>query len=400
MAPRANDQCEGILVTIVRALPSLNRVAPLRHLRAWVNNLAFLTFAFFVLLPTFLVGGYYIFVASKQYAVEVRFAVRISQLVPATDDVIAKLVSAQTQMNTGKETYVVSNYIRSRNIIRELDSDGTLKRIYSERNIDYFSRFKAKGNDDDLWNYCQDMLISSVDRISGVITMRVIAFSPKDAMMLAEKTMRLTETMVNQYSERMRADTLNSAKKQLADALSLYRDNLLAIRNFRDIDHVVDPMQEAVSIATALLNAQLARSALERDRITASRTLLPDAPTLRILQSKISALDAQIEQLQEQLTSTNKNRLVASTTLAKFEELELNRMFSQKLLAITQTTFQNALLDAERQHMYLVVFVNPRLPDEARFPRRATNTALVFICFVLIWSILRLIVAGMVDAFA
>jgi len=374
------------------------RASPLRQLRVYVNNLGFATFTLFVLLPTLFAGVYYAYFASSQYAVEVRFAVRVSQLVPATDDVIAKLSAAQSDPNVGKETYVVSNFISSRNIIRSLDRDGTLRGIFSRPEIDYFSRFNAKGNEDELWNYSQNMLISSVDRISGVITLRVLAFSPQEALSLAQKTMRLTEQMVNQYSERTRADTLKASKNQLADAVNRYRNSLLAIRSFRDLDRVIDPMQEAVSISTTLLEAQLVRAGLERDKIVALRTLSAQAPTMRVLQSKIDALNTQIEQLQAQLTSTNENKIAATAVLARFEELELNRMFAEKLLAITQQAFQKALVETERQHMYLVVFVEPRLPDEARFPRRAVNTLLVFVLLSLIWTIVRLVLAGVVDA--
>ena len=366
--------------------------------RPYINTLSFLSFSILVLFPTVLGATYWEFFASRQYATEIRLAVRASQPAHSASDLIARFFGSQTNSSAGKDAYIVANYIRSRNIVRVLNADGSLRRMYSRPTIDYFSRFDAKGSDDELWKYLQDKLTSSVDRFSGVVTVTVIAFGRQDALTVAQKVMRLTDTMTNRYSERMRSEFLKFARNELMAATHHYRSALLAIRNFRDIDRVIDPVMETESIAKSLLNVQLSRAGLEQEKAAAERTLSPSAPTIRILQSRIEATDVQIKKLQHRLTASSDYRSAASAALAKFDALNLDRLFAEKQLTLSKQTYRNAVLDAERQHMYLVEFLKPRLPDESSYPRVGTNIALTFTFALLAWATLRLIVAGALDA--
>ena len=50
--------------------------------------------------------------------------------------------------------------------------------------------------------------------------------------------------------------------------------------------------------------------------------------------------------------------------------------------------------EAQRKHLYLERFVEPRLPDYAREPRRLRGVAAVFIFGLVIWGVLTMLVAG------
>jgi capsular polysaccharide transport system permease protein len=115
------------------------------------------------------------------------------------------------------------------------------------------------------------------------------------------------------------------------------------------------------------------------------------------LAERVKALDQQIELLQAQLTSERETANVATTTLARFEELELTRLFSEQLLAIALKAFEQARVTAERQQAYLTVFAAPVVPEEALYPRRGVNTLLVFVCSLILWGVLSLVVAGARD---
>lgn len=372
-----------------------------RTLRRYFNTLSFLSFAIIALLPTAVAGAYYMLIASDQYAVESRLALRMSGSgsgSTASVDLIAQMFSSKPVSDVGNDTYVVSNFLRSRNIVEELNRDGFLRRIYSRPQIDYFSRFKSDGSDDELWSYFQHRMVASVDRLSGVLTVTAIAFTPEDSLELANRLLDQTTKTVNQYSARMRSDFVGFAKSKMNDAAHEYRARLIAVRNFQDLDHVIDPQQEAVATGKSLSSVQLSRASLEREKAAAERTLSPDAPTVRILAARIAALDEQIKQLQSQLTSTDEARQAATATLAKFDELNLKRDFAEKLFGVAKQTYQQALLDAERQRTYLVLFVKPQLPDEAAYPRPLANTSLVFLFATLLWGLGRLTVAGVSDA--
>src|SRR5262249_12736269 len=92
----------------------------------------------------------------------------------------------------------------------------------------------------------------------------------------------------------------------------------------------------------------------------------------------------------------NRDRTTADT-ISRFEERELQRHFSEKLLEISQSSYEQARLEEERQHLYLTSFVEPVKPDKAEYPKRLQLILLTLICGVAVWGITLLLVAAVKD---
>jgi capsular polysaccharide transport system permease protein len=349
-----------------------------------------------VAVPTAVVGLYYALMASDQYVAEVRLAVRAPQA-PTSGDLMEAVRTFLGSRSGANDMFVVSNYIRSRNIVREIDADGLVRGIFSRPEADYFSRFDPSRSVEALWRYWLGKVSASVDRMSGIVSVHVLAFRREDALLLAQEITRRAENLVNDYSTRLRLDARQNAQRELEQAADKYRAALMALRDFRDKDRVVDPIAEALATATMLLNLRIERIATERERVVTAQLTSSTAPAALLLAERVKALDQQIELLQAQLTSERETANVATTTLARFEELELTRLFSEQLLAIALKAFEQARVTAERQQAYLTVFAAPVVPEEALYPRRGVNTLLVFVCSLILWGVLSLVVAGARD---
>jgi capsular polysaccharide transport system permease protein len=355
------------------------------------------TFVVMVLLPVLVASVYYGLWASDQYAAEFRFSVRQALTPVVADDALALLAKGLAVKAIGREPYMVANYVESENIVRELDEHGALRAMYSRPNIDVFARFNAADSSERLWTYWQRMVTASVDRVSGLITVRVLAFTPDDAVTIANGIRHSAERMVDQSAIRARTDALEAAQNDLLRAQKQYGDALVALRQVRESEQTVDPEKTINATATTLIGVVRQKLALERERDADLKLLSPAAPQVQVLNQQIRALDDQLAILNRSLTSEDSKNRTAADTISRFEERELQRRFSEKLLEISQSSYELARLEEERQHLYLTSFVEPVKPDKAEYPKRLQLILLTLICGVAAWGITLLLIAAVKD---
>ncbi|WP_036262339.1 hypothetical protein [Methylocapsa aurea] len=374
----------------------LRRVSvPIDQFGSW--RWLILSFALCVLGPLLTASLYYGLIASDQYAVEFRFSVRSAAELGGDEDVVKALTRGGNAHDIGSLPYVVANYLRSRNVVRELDRSAALRTMFSSARADWLSQFDRTKSEDALWAYWQGMTAVNVDRVSGLILVRVRAFTPEDAFDLAKDVARATETMIDSIAARARRDALYLAEEDLERASLRYSD---ALRNLRDVQNqegTVDPQSAIDASATTLLGVIREKLALERQHDANLKVVSASAPQQRALASQIQALESQTAALTEALTSRREDVKSAAQTIARFESGELERRFSERLLEIAQAGYERARLEAERQHVYLALFVEPKMPTTAEFPRRLRLTAFVGACAFGLWSIIMLTTAGIRD---
>ena len=356
-----------------------------------------ITFVLMVLLPVAAASLYYGLWASDQFASEIRFGVRQAQEPIVGDGVLAMVTKGMAVGMSGREPYMVANYVRSRNMVEDLDKQVQLRALYSKPEADFFARFKAPDSSERLWNYWNKMVSVSVDRLSGLVTVRVLAFTPDDAMAIVTAVQHNAERMVDQVAQRVRADALRLAEEDLSRARQRYVDSLLALRQVREGEQTVDPEKTIGAAATSLLGAIRQKLALERDRDVNLKVLSPSAPQIQVMNQRIRALDDQITALNQSLTSQAETQRTAADSISRFEERELNRRFSEKLMEISQGSYERARLEEARQHLYLMTFVEPVKSDNAEYPKRVRTIGLVSICAILVWGIVLLLIAAVKD---
>jgi capsular polysaccharide transport system permease protein len=136
---------------------------------------------------------------------------------------------------------------------------------------------------------------------------------------------------------------------------------------------------------------------LESDLFVVSRSLSRTAPSLQNLVARIEIIDVQITKLKEKLTGDAPEVRNVAAKLARFEELEVQRQFAERLYAMAQDGLERARMTAERQNVYLTIFVKPFLPEEASFPRRVAYSILIPIALMILWSIVALTWASVED---
>jgi capsular polysaccharide transport system permease protein len=172
---------------------------------------------------------------------------------------------------------------------------------------------------------------------------------------------------------------------------------LANLHQFRDTAGIIDPVQAGTEIGKLLVPLLTEKIRLESDLFVAGRNLDDSAPTIKALKSQLDSTEQQIAGLRGKLTSTAGDSKSLTASLAKFEELDLQRQFAEKLYTLAQADLDRARQRADRQSVYLTVFVPPSLPEESRYPRRVAFPILILLGLTILWSIGAMIVASVED---
>ena len=380
-------EAQSAVRTVLRAL-AIPRLKISPHLATFIG---------FVLVPAFAAMAYFAFIASNQYAAEARFAVRALE---ADFGDAEKSDGAGVNFSftpSGQNAFIVTSYIKSRAIVDDLCSKLDLRETFRRPEADFWARLKPDASIEELTEYWRQMVTTYIDAPSGIVTLEVRAFRRDDSLALGQAVMELSEVLVNRISDRARRDSLDMSEKEVRRTYASTQTALAELHRFRDSSGYIDPAQAATEIGKLLVPLMAEKIRLESDLFVASRDLDDSSPTVRTLKSRIETTDRQINELKAKLTRSDGAGQTVSASLVKFEELELQRVASEKLYSLAQADLDRARLRADRQTIYLTVFVPPSLPEESRYPRRIAFPILIFLGLAVVWAIVAMIMASVED---
>jgi capsular polysaccharide transport system permease protein len=363
-------------------------------------SLYLISFFIFVIIPTIAAVIYFLLIASDQYVAEARFAVKAAQFdvdFDKTKSSLTKLSSGGIPSLADQNAYMISNYIQSRAIVDDLSKSIDLRQIFRRPESDLWARLKDRATSEELVDYWKSMIRTYVDGPSGIVKIEARAFRADDALALSSAIIASSEKLANEVSARARNDTMRWAEDEVRRSEGKVEEALNNLREYRNSEGYIDPVTAATSTSKLLLATMGERIRLQSDYFVASKAMSPEAPTVVTLKTRLDSLDKQIDQMKSQLTGSSPEGATIAASLVKFESLELQRQFSEKLYQLAQDSLERARIKAERQNIYIEVFVPPALPEYARYPERLSLSLLVPIGLAMIWGIFALIAAAIED---
>lgn len=364
-----------------------------------------ISFVLLVLLPTVLVALYYALIAADQYMVETRFAVRSTN--PSPGSGLLSTLGLGLGGASASDTYIVLEYIHSREILKRIDDEIGLKRRFRVPERDFYAMLPQDATFEDFVDYWRSMVRVGLDRTSQIITVQAFAFTPQDARDIAGAILRESERMVNEISARARADAVAYAENEVRNAEERLRKIRKRFLRFRSTTQQIDPAKQA-QVQLALIGKLEEQLAELQARLSEARSYLSEnAPTTIYLKNRINAVRKQIREERLKLGDRNRRKHRAnpgqldqttlSTTLSEYEALLVEREFAEKFYLSTLSGLEQARLLANRQQRYLATFVHPYLPDEALYPKSVRNTAFVFLAMSLLWGLGMLMLQSVRD---
>ena len=350
------------------------------------SRLGWFWFVIIVLLPVSTAAYYYFLVAADQYVSEFRFALRAAE--PERHDPALFLQESIAPSAIGVDSYVVVQYLASRAIIDDLSAALDLRQMFSRSEADWPARLELPVSIEELVRYWKRQVDAFFDATNGTIVVRARAFTPQDALSLAEGILASSERLVNGLSARARHDALRNAEDEVGRAEKRLKSALTRLREFRDKEGIIDPRKTAdATVALAgRVRDELVRADTELS--TLKHYMRDDAPSIKMLESRVESLQAQRRAVESEVTDTEKTRSEAlSRVMGSYEQLESERTFAENTYQHALQALDRSRINADRQQVYLATFVRPTLPEEALYPRRLQALGVVFLIAIVIWGI-------------
>ncbi len=319
-----------------------------------------------VVLPVLLSAFYFFLIASDQYVSESRFVIRAPNQRSSQVTSFASLIQTTGLSGGQEQANQVMDFVRSRSALEALSKEVPLKKVYGGPHVDFLSRFPTLWEEDateDFYKYYGRKVQIERDTESGLVVLRTIAFSAKEAALINEHLLRQSESLVNELNKRARGTAIVEAENRVIEAEQRSRARK-ALSSYRNSAQIMDPAKQAVGVYEVTNRLIVERAALEAQLSTLQR-LTPDHPSIPSLRERIGALGKEIEAQTARVVGGG-NAL--SSKLPNYEALELEQEFASQMLVVARSSLEQARAEALKQQYYLERVVNPNVPDLPEYP--------------------------------
>ncbi|CUH80800.1 Vi polysaccharide export inner membrane protein VexD [Tritonibacter multivorans] len=372
--------------------------APARQARAKKRHWLLLwSFLLCVLIPAGLSGVYLWERAVDQYKSSLGFTVRREEA-PSAVDILGGLTNLSSASSSDSD--ILFEFIQSQELVEKVHARMDLQSVYS-RYYDQDPLFSLAPDSaiEDLLAYWQRMVQISYAPGTGLIELKVLAFTPEEARAIAQMIFEESSKMINTLSAIAREDAMRYAREELDQAVEQLKVARQSLTAFRSRTQIVDPsadIQLQMGLLTTL-QQQLGSELINYDLLV-TNTQAND-PRLQQTEQRISALRARIRQEREKfggggVAADGDNY---ATLVAEFERLSVDREFAEQKYAGALQNYDAAQAEAQRQSRYLAAYLNPTLAQSAEYPRRVLIFGLVCLFLLISWATLALIYYSLRD---
>lgn len=358
------------------------------------------SFVLLVLVPLIAASVYLWGFAEDQYASTTGFTVRQEEG-GGTSGLLSGLAAFTGGSGGAADTDVLYEFIRSQEIVKIVDERLDIERIFSKNwKTDPIFTLKVDATIEDKLEYWQRMVRISYDKGSGLIELRVLAFTPEDAQMIAREIVAESQKMINELNAVVREDSMRYAVTDLDDALGRLKQARQELVRFRTMTQIVDPeadIQGRMGVVNSL-QQQLAQALIEHD-LVAAIVSQDDDPRLQQAARLIEVIRERIESERQTFVQSG---VVATggdypSLIAEFENLMVEKEFAEERYSLSLTAFELARASAVRQSRYLTAYISPTFAQTAEFPQRITMIVLLTLFMLLSWSIMALVYYSLRD---
>lgn len=349
-----------------------------------------------VLIPTLLAGAYYGLIATPRFVSTSQAKIEKAQGSMAAAGILESALPLLGGNSSTAHISLVRDYIRSPQILTELQAVLDLRGSYTSEDIDWLSRLDKNATDEEFLDYYRDRLRVSVDQQNGALTLEVEGFTAEDAQATATAILTLSDQLLNDLSAQARDDAVSFAQREVRNAEDRLAKARLALTRYRNKSGQLDPTRsaEALGSIVAGLESQLATARTEL--VQMQQFMRPDSIPIVAKKSQIEALEKQIAQETKRLAAEGgiKNNRPLADSLEEYSALKIEEEFATQAYTAAAANLELSRAEARRKILYLVPFVKPTLADEATRPDIPRSIATVFVIALLAFGIFKLLTAA------
>jgi len=289
--------------------------------------------------------------------------------------------------------------------VRELDTALDLRTLWSKpgfRNDPVFT-FDPDGSIEDLMAHWERKVTIVYDSGTGMIDLRVLAYSPQDAQLIAEMLFTECSRMINSLAAVAREDAIRYAREDLHEAAARVKTARQGLTSFRNRTQIVDPSIDTLNQMGLLttLQQQLAEALITLDLLHQS-TGRTDDPRILQAQSRVEVIEARMIAERRKLglgggVETSEDSNAFANLVGEYEGLIVDREFAEAAYTASLATFDAAQAEARRQSRYLAAHIEPTLAETAEYPERLKLSLLTATFLFFTWAIFVLIYYSLRD---
>ncbi len=356
------------------------------------------SFVIFVVLPIIVAAWYLYARAADQYASNLGFSVRKEEVGSAVE-----LLGGITELSgsSSSDTDILYKFLQSQKLVARIDQKLDLRTIWgrADPDVDPYFAYDNSGTIEDLLDHWERMIKISYDSGTGLIDLRVLAFAPEDAKLIAEEIHAQSNDMINQLSAIAREDAIGYARDELTQSVERLKKARTALTEFRNRTQIVDPTidtQGQMGLLNAL-NSQLADAQIELEVL--KETTRDSDPRIESASRKIRVIQTQIDAERQKLgigAGGGQGQAFANL-VGEYESLIVDREFAETAYTASLATYDAAQAEARRQSRYLALHIEPTLAERAEYPKRELLLLMVSIFVFLAWSVGSLVVYSLRD---
>lgn len=348
-----------------------------------------------VILP-FLVSGIYLFFFSQnRYESLAQVVVRQSHEQPNPTAGLS-LLAGRVNPTSREETLYLREYILSNDMLDLLEKKVLWHSHYSKQWQDPLYWIGDSPSREDLLPFYRRVINAHFDEITGLLTIQVEAFDPKFANEVLTIILAESERFVNEISHRMARDQVKFSQQELTLSRKNYEDTKLQLIKFQSENNLIDAQAVADSRLKMIgdLEATLAK---DQARLKGLQAIFrDDTPQVRAQVNLTRSLRSQIESEKKALVSTFDDEKL-NVVLARYRNLELDAKVVEESYRVSLIALENARVDATKKIRSLVTVVSPAIADDPLYPRRIYNLITVLVVLLLVYGVVRFLVATVDD---
>ncbi|MBY6049390.1 sugar transporter [Vannielia litorea] len=355
------------------------------------------TFLFLVGAPVGVTAWYLFTVAEDQYASNLGFSVRKEDIGSAVE--ILGGITDLTGGSSTNDTDILFEYIQSPNMVRAVMRDVDLVAAYTRPTDPVFSL----GDDtriEAVSDYWGRMVNVYFDRSSHLIEIRVKAFTPEDALNIAEAIRKESNRTINELSAIAREDATRYARAELDRSLERLKQARAALTDFRTRNQIVDPAAD-IQGRMGLLNtlqAELANALIDLDLLRQNSR--EDDPRIVQAERRVEVIRVRISEERARFSEdgdASQEQEAYSQLISQYEALAVDQKFAEESYVATLAAYDAAIAEAQRQSRYLATYIEPSAAETPLFPRRWTTLLTLFGALATAWTVLTMIYYSLRD---
>ncbi len=287
--------------------------------------------------------------------------------------------------NTSREdAQILKEYISSRDMIERLDKQLNLRHEFSAVHDPVFALAKD-ASIEELVDYFNKMIKVELDEQTMMLHVKAQGFSPIFSLKLNNALLKESDYFINHISKNIAEEQQLFAQKQYDEAKEQLDDAREAVTQYQNENEIFDPELQAKAVSTLISGLQTNLAQLKTEERTLLSYLTPEAPQVIALKSQIESVEKQIETESSKLTSPSSQKL--NQNVADFEALKQQVIFATDLYKISLASLEKARLEASRKLKKLVVIAEPRLAEDALYPRKIYISITSFILLNIVFGI-------------